>query len=122
MSNIYENEQCPKDLIEVAMTALKKKPKATRCSNHRTVNLVAHRAKTVTRILTGIERKIEDVLGEDQFIWLKSVIFPLERETLFGWMSWDLIQKSGCSGCRPLCFCRSGWYLFLTISCHLSCN
>jgi hypothetical protein len=46
------------------MFALKKKPQATKCSKHRTIGLIAHRAKILGR---RIERKIEDVLGEDQF-------------------------------------------------------
>jgi hypothetical protein len=33
------------------MTALKKKPKATKCSNHHTISLTAHIAKMVVRIL-----------------------------------------------------------------------
>jgi hypothetical protein len=50
------------------MIALKKKPKATKCSNHCTVSLIAHTAKVVVRILRRrIERKIDDVLGEEQF-------------------------------------------------------
>jgi hypothetical protein len=50
------------------MTALKKKPKATKCSDHRTISIIAHAAKIVSRILRRrIERKTEDVLGEDQF-------------------------------------------------------
>ena len=51
------------------MIALKKKPQATKCSDHRTVSLIAHTAKiVVAKILRRrIENKIEDVLGEDQF-------------------------------------------------------
>jgi hypothetical protein len=45
------------------MIALKKKTQATKCSDHCTISLIAHTAK----ILRRIERKIEDVLGEDQF-------------------------------------------------------
>jgi retron-type reverse transcriptase len=48
--------------------ALKKKPKATKCSDHRTISLIAHTAKIVAKILRKrIEKKIEDVLGEAQF-------------------------------------------------------
>jgi hypothetical protein len=48
------------------MIALKKKPKATKCSDHRTISPIAHTAKIVTRILRRrIERKTENVLGED---------------------------------------------------------
>jgi len=50
------------------MTFLKKKPQATKCNDHRTINLIAQTAKIVAKILRRrIERKIEDVLGEDQF-------------------------------------------------------
>jgi hypothetical protein len=50
------------------MIALKKKPQATKCSNHRTISLIAHTAKIVAKTLTRrIEKKIEDVLYEDQF-------------------------------------------------------
>ena len=46
----------------------KKKPQATKCSDHRTISLIAHTAKIVAKILRRrIEKKIEDVLGEDQF-------------------------------------------------------
>jgi hypothetical protein len=44
------------------MIALKKKPQATKCSDHHTISLIAHTAKIVTRILRRrIERKIENV-------------------------------------------------------------
>ena len=44
------------------------KPQATKCSDHRTIGLIAHTAKIVAKILRRrIEKKIEDVLEEDQF-------------------------------------------------------
>jgi hypothetical protein len=50
------------------MTALKKKPKATKCSNHCTNSIIVHTAKIVLRILRRrMKRKIGDVLREDQF-------------------------------------------------------
>jgi hypothetical protein len=50
------------------MIALKRKPQATKCSDHRTISLIAHTITTVANILRRrIERKTEDVLGEDQF-------------------------------------------------------
>ena len=50
------------------MIDLKKKPQATKCSDHRTISLIAHTAKIIAKILRRrIERKIEDILGEDQF-------------------------------------------------------
>ncbi|PNF18588.1 hypothetical protein B7P43_G06262 [Cryptotermes secundus] len=68
MNTIYESGEWPKDFTEVTMIALKKKTKATKCSDHRTISLIAHTAKIIAKILKRrIERKIEDVLGEDQF-------------------------------------------------------
>jgi hypothetical protein len=67
INNILENGEWPMDFTDVRMTALKKKPKATKCSDHQTISLIAHTAKTVARILRRrIKRKIQDVLG-DQF-------------------------------------------------------
>ena len=41
---------------------------ATKCSDHRTISLIAHTAKIIAEILRRrIERKIEAVLGEEQF-------------------------------------------------------
>jgi hypothetical protein len=65
-NNIYETREWPKNFLEVAMIALKKKLKATKCSSHCVVCLIAHTAKLVVRILrTGAGRKTEDVLVED---------------------------------------------------------
>jgi hypothetical protein len=50
------------------MIALMKKSKATKCSDHRTISLTAHTAKILAKIIRRrIDRKIEDILGEDQF-------------------------------------------------------
>ena len=53
------------------MIVLKKKTKATKatkCSDYRTISLIAHTAKITAKILRGrIEKKIEGVLGEEQF-------------------------------------------------------
>ena len=52
---------------EVTVVALKKTPKATKRSNHRTTSLFTHTAKLVRRILRRTtEKKTEDV-HEDQF-------------------------------------------------------
>jgi len=49
------------------MIALKKKPQATKCSDHCTISLIAHTAKILAKILRRrIERKIVDVPSEDQ--------------------------------------------------------
>jgi len=68
IKNIYETGEWPKDFTEVTMIALKKKPQATKCNNYRTISLIAHTAKIVAKIRRRrIEKKIEDVLGGDQF-------------------------------------------------------
>jgi hypothetical protein len=67
ISNIYETGQWSKDFTEVTIIALKK-PRAAKCSEHCTISLTAHDTKTVMRILgRSIEKKIEGVIGQDQF-------------------------------------------------------
>jgi hypothetical protein len=67
INSMYVTGEWPRDFSEVTMIALKKKPKATKCSDHRTISIIAQAAKIVLRILRRIERKTEDALGEDQF-------------------------------------------------------
>jgi hypothetical protein len=50
------------------MIALKKKPQATKCSDHRTIRLIAQTTNILAKInRRRIENKIEDILREDQF-------------------------------------------------------
>ena len=50
------------------MIALKKKAQAGKCSDHRTISLIAHTAKIIAKLLKRrIERNIEDVLGDLEF-------------------------------------------------------
>jgi len=67
INNIYKTGEWPKDFTEVTMIALKTKPQATKCSDHCTISLIAYAAKMVAKTLRRIEKKTEDVLGEDQF-------------------------------------------------------
>jgi len=68
IKKIQETGEMLKDFTEVTMIALQKKPKATQCSSHHTLNLIIHTTKIVARILKkGNGRKIEDALGEDPF-------------------------------------------------------
>jgi len=68
INTIYETREWRKEFTEVTPIALKKKTQATKCRDHRTISLIAHTAKIITKILRRrIERKIEDVRGEDQF-------------------------------------------------------
>jgi hypothetical protein len=68
INTIYETGEWSKDFREVTMIALKKKPQATKCSDHRTISLIVHIVKKVEKVLRRrIEKKIEDLLGVDQF-------------------------------------------------------
>jgi hypothetical protein len=44
INSIYITGDWPRDLIEVIMIALKKKPKATKHNDHRTISIIAHAA------------------------------------------------------------------------------
>ena len=67
INNIHETGERSKDFTEV-VSALKEKQKATKRCDHHTVSLIAHISQIVARTLKGsIERKIEDILGEDLF-------------------------------------------------------
>jgi hypothetical protein len=64
INSMYVTGKWPRGFIEVTMIALKKKPKATKCSDHCTISLIAHTANLVARILRRrIERKTEAALG-----------------------------------------------------------
>ena len=77
INTIYETGEWPKDFTEVTMIALKKKPQAAKCSDHRTVSLIAHTAKIVAKILRKrIEKKIEDLIFVVPCIMLNSEIIP----------------------------------------------
>jgi hypothetical protein len=56
IDSIYVTGEWPREFIEVTMIALKKKPKATKCSSHRAISIIAHAAKIVARIL---RRRVE---------------------------------------------------------------
>ena len=51
-----------------------KKAGADKCEEYRTISLTSHASKNLTRILyKRIERRVEEVLGEDQFGFRKSI-------------------------------------------------
>ena len=45
INNMFETGDWPKDMTEVTMLVLQRKPKATKCTDHRTISLGAHTAK-----------------------------------------------------------------------------
>ena len=72
LNYIHENGEWPKYFTEVTMTALNKKPKATKCYNHDTISLIAHAAQVGVRIFRT-EKKIEDTLGQDTFRFRRGI-------------------------------------------------
>jgi hypothetical protein len=67
IKNICETGEWPKVFTEVTMIPLKKRS-AAKCKDHRTIGINALSERIVLWILKRrFKRKIEDVLGEDQF-------------------------------------------------------
>jgi hypothetical protein len=74
---MYETGEWPKDFTEVTMISLKKKPKATKHSDHRTISLIAHTANIVVRYL---EERFEGELS----MYLEKISSDLEEEKELG--------------------------------------
>lgn len=67
INNTYETGEWSKDLSDVNSDCLKKKPRATECSDHHTISWITNTLKTIARMLgLSFERKTEDVFGENQ--------------------------------------------------------
>ena len=104
INTICETGEWPKDFTEVPMIALKKKTQATKCSIHCTISLIAHTAKTIAKILRRrIERKIEDVLGEDKFGFRRGK----ETRDAIGMMR--IIAEQTLEITEELCICFIDW-------------
>jgi hypothetical protein len=59
INTIYETGVWPKEVTKVTMFNLKNKPQATKCSEHRTISLIAHTANIVAKVLRRrIQRKL----------------------------------------------------------------
>ena len=77
INSTYETGEWRKDFTEVTMIALKKKPQATKCSDHRTIRLIAHTAKIVAKILEeGLKRKLR--------MYAEKISLDLEEEKELG--------------------------------------
>jgi len=77
INTIYETGEWPKDFTEVTMIPLKKKPQATKCSDHHTISLMAHTAKIVAKIFRRrIERKLR--------MYSEKISLDLEEEKELG--------------------------------------
>jgi hypothetical protein len=76
ISTVYEPGEWPKEFTEVTMIALKKS-QATKCSDHRTISLIAHTAKIVAKVL---RRRIEIKLK----MYSEKVSLDLQEEKELG--------------------------------------
>lgn len=64
----YETGQVPSDFTKCIMIPIPKKITAKTCEQHRTISLIAHASKIITRIvLKRMERVIDELITEDQF-------------------------------------------------------
>ncbi|VVC45686.1 Reverse transcriptase domain [Cinara cedri] len=73
ITNAYETGELPEDFEKCVMILIPKKQKAKRCEEYRTLSLISHALKILTKIVhKRIEKKIEDILTEDQFGFRKN--------------------------------------------------
>jgi len=103
-NTIFEIAEWPKDFTEFTTIALQKKPQATKCSDHRTINLIAYTAKIVAKILRRrIDEKIENVLGEDQFGFVRG------KGTRAAIVMLRIISERTLETDEELCVCFIDW-------------
>lgn len=68
INEIYVTGEIPKDFEQTILIPIPKKHRAQRCEDHRTLSLLSHASKIITRIIYHrIERKAEDIISEEQF-------------------------------------------------------
>jgi len=73
ITNAYETGKVPEDFEKCVMIPIPKKQKAEKCEEYRTLSLISHASKILTKIVhKRIEKKIEDNLTEDQFGFRKN--------------------------------------------------
>ena len=68
----------PQDFTEVTMIVLKKKTKATKCSDYRTISLIAHTTKIIATILRSRIKK------KELRMFLEKISLDLEEEKELG--------------------------------------
>ena len=104
INTIYEIGEWPKDFTEDTIIALKKKTLTTKCSDHNTISLISHTAKIIKKInRRRIERKIEGVLGEDQFGFRRG------KGTRDATGMMRIIAERTLEINEKLCFCFKDW-------------
>lgn len=126
ISSMYKTGQIPSDLTKCLIIPIPKKARAQTCEQYRTLSLISHASKVLTRIIMRrIETKIDGILTDDQFgfrrgmrtreaiLSLRQVIDKMNRkgkttfisfvdlEKAFDNVNWDIIfdtlKKTGAS-------------------------
>ncbi len=65
---MYEEGEVPIDFQKSKLVMIPKKAKASKCEDYRTISLLSHASKILTRIIhKRIQSKVEENIGEDQF-------------------------------------------------------
>ncbi|KAI5738724.1 hypothetical protein M8J77_010460 [Diaphorina citri] len=68
VQEIYEKGEMPSDFTKCKICVIPKKTGTTKCNEHRTLSLISHTSKILLNIILGrTERKIEEILTEDQY-------------------------------------------------------
>ncbi|KAG8236263.1 hypothetical protein J437_LFUL016486, partial [Ladona fulva] len=67
INNIYERGTWPEELLKTILIPLPKKNDVKKCKDYRTISLISHITKTISRVVLTIEKKTEENLGNDQF-------------------------------------------------------
>ena len=66
-NKIYNTGYIPEDMKESVFIPIPKKPKATQCTEYRTISLMSHATKVLLKIiLERVKGKIDVVIGENQ--------------------------------------------------------
>ena len=67
-NDIYNTEFFPEDFLTSIFITVPKKPRATECSDFRTISLMSHTVKILLKIfLESMKCKINEEVGEEQF-------------------------------------------------------
>ena len=74
VGRMYETGEVPSDFKKNVIIPIPKKVGADRCEYYRTISLISHACKILTRIIyRRMERQVEAELGEDQFGFRRNV-------------------------------------------------
>ena len=73
IKDIYRTADIPTDFVKSIVIPIPKKTSVKKCEQYRTISLLSHASKILTKIMfRRMEKKIEDTLSEDQFGFRKN--------------------------------------------------